>query len=90
VEFRYLFEKILLFASISSGTPRVVTATVAAFDVPPQGLSRNVKYGSSFGDGKSRGATGGLNSSEAWFGLYTWSESVRARNKSNPDCFIAS
>jgi hypothetical protein len=29
---------------ISSGTPHVVTATVAPFDVPPQGLSRNVKY----------------------------------------------
>jgi hypothetical protein len=29
---------------ISSGTPRVVTATVANFDVPPQGLSRNIKY----------------------------------------------
>jgi hypothetical protein len=27
---------------ISSETPRVVTATVAAFDVPPQGLSRNI------------------------------------------------
>jgi hypothetical protein len=40
---------------------------VAVLDVPPQGLSRNVKYGSSFGDGTSRGATGGLNSSEAWF-----------------------
>ncbi len=36
-------------------------------DVPPQVLLRNVKYGSSVGDGKSRGATGGLNSSEAWF-----------------------
>ena len=52
---------------MSSGTPRVVTATVALFDVPPQGLWRNVKYRSPFGDGKSRGATGGLNSSEAWF-----------------------
>ena len=40
---------------------------MAVLDVPPQGLSRNVKYGSSFGDGTSRGATGGLNSSEAWF-----------------------
>ncbi len=30
----------------------------------PQELSRNVKYGSSFSDGKSRGATGGLNFSE--------------------------
>ncbi len=29
---------------ISSETTRVVTVTVAAFDVPPQGLSRNVKY----------------------------------------------
>ena len=27
---------------ISSETTRVVTATVAAFDVPPQGLSRNI------------------------------------------------
>jgi hypothetical protein len=44
VEFRYKFEKILLFASISSETTRVVTAMVAAFDldVPPQGLSRNI------------------------------------------------
>ncbi len=40
---------------------------MAVLDVPPQVLSRNVTYGSSFGDGKSRGATGGLNSSEAWF-----------------------
>ncbi len=37
---------------------------VAVFDVPPQELSRNVKYGSSFSDSKSRGATGGLNFSE--------------------------
>ena len=59
--------QIIIFFQISSGTPRVVTATVAVLDVPPQGLSRNVKYGSSFGDGTSRGATGGLNSSEAWF-----------------------
>ncbi len=34
---------------------------VAVFDVPPLELSRNIKYGSSFSDGKSRGATGGLN-----------------------------
>ena len=40
---------------------------VAVFDVPPQGLSRNVKSGSSFSDGKSRGATGGLKSSDSWF-----------------------
>jgi hypothetical protein len=40
---------------------------VAVLDVPPQVLLRNVTYGSSVGDGKSRGATGGLNSSEAWF-----------------------
>ena len=40
---------------------------MTAFDVPPQVLSRNVTYGRSFRDGKSRGATGGLNSSEAWF-----------------------
>ncbi len=33
----------------------------------PLGLSRNVKYGNSFSDGKSRGTTGGVNSSEAWF-----------------------
>ena len=33
---------------------------MAVLDVPPQELSRNVKYGSSFSDGKSRGATGGL------------------------------
>ena len=37
---------------------------MAAFDVPPQALLRNVTYGSSFGDGKSSGATGGLNFSE--------------------------
>jgi hypothetical protein len=42
VELRYKFEKILFFASISSETPRVVTATVAAFDVSPQGLLRNI------------------------------------------------
>jgi hypothetical protein len=65
VEFRYKWKEIIFF-QISSETTRVVTATVAAFDVPPQGLSRNVKYGSSFSNGKSRGATGGLNSSEAW------------------------
>ncbi len=64
MEFRYYFEKILIFVSISSGTPHVVTAMVAVFDVPPHELSRNVKYGSSFSDGKSRGATGGLNFSE--------------------------
>jgi hypothetical protein len=52
---------------MSSATPRVVTATVALFDVPPQELWRNVMYRSPFGDGKSRGATGGLFSSEAWF-----------------------
>ncbi len=45
---------------IGSKTPRVVTATVAVLDVPPQVLSRNVTYGTSFGDGKSCGATGGL------------------------------
>ncbi len=64
MEFLYEFEKILLFVSISSGTPHVVTAMVAVFDIPPQELSRNVKYGSSFSDGKSRGATGGLSFSE--------------------------
>ena len=36
---------------------------MAVLDVPPQVLLRNVTYGSSVGDGKSRGATGGLNSS---------------------------
>jgi hypothetical protein len=66
VEFRYKWKETIIFFQISSETTRVVTATVAAFDVPPQGLLRNVKYGSSFSDGKSRGATGGLNSSEAW------------------------
>jgi hypothetical protein len=40
---------------------------VAVLDVPPQVLLRNVTYGSSVGDGNSRDATGGLNSSEAWF-----------------------
>jgi hypothetical protein len=42
----------------------VVTATVAAFDIPPQGLSRNIKYGSSFSDGKSRGAPYSYNSKD--------------------------
>ena len=37
-------EQIIIFFQISSGTPHVVTATVAPFDIPPQGLSRNVKY----------------------------------------------
>jgi hypothetical protein len=37
-------EQIIIFFQISSGTLRVVTATVAPFDVPPQGLSLNVKY----------------------------------------------
>ncbi len=58
---------IFFFVFIGSETPRVVTATVAVLDVPPQVLLLNVTYGSSVGDGKSRGATGGLNSSEAWF-----------------------
>jgi hypothetical protein len=35
-------KKLLSFASISSETTHVVTATVAAFDVSPQGLSRNI------------------------------------------------
>ncbi len=64
MEFRYKFEKIFFFVFIGSEAPRVVTATVAVLDVPPQVLSRNITYGSSFGDGKSRGATGGLNFSE--------------------------
>jgi hypothetical protein len=42
MEVRYKFEKILLFVSISSKTSHVITATLAAFDVPPQGLSRNI------------------------------------------------
>jgi hypothetical protein len=42
VEVRYKFEKILFFVFISSETSHVITATVAAFDVPPQGLSRNI------------------------------------------------
>ncbi len=33
-----------IFFQISSETTRVVTATVAAFDISPQGLSRNIKY----------------------------------------------
>ena len=37
--FRYLWKEIIIFFQISSKTPRVITATVAAFDVPPQGLS---------------------------------------------------
>jgi hypothetical protein len=44
VTFRYLWKKLLIFFQISSGTSRFVTATVAVFDVPPQWLSRNVKY----------------------------------------------
>jgi hypothetical protein len=39
VEFRYKWKQIIIFFQISSETTRVVTATVAAFDVPPQGLS---------------------------------------------------
>jgi hypothetical protein len=39
-----LLEKMKNIFQISSGTPRVVTATVAVFDVSPHGLSRNVKY----------------------------------------------
>jgi hypothetical protein len=42
VEVRYKFEKILFFVSISNGTSHFITALVAAFDVPPQGLSRNI------------------------------------------------
>jgi hypothetical protein len=42
VEFCYKFEKILLFISISSETSHVITALVAAFEVSPHGLSRNV------------------------------------------------
>ncbi len=37
-----LWQQIIIFFHISSGTPRVVTATVAVLDVPPQGLSRNI------------------------------------------------
>jgi hypothetical protein len=39
VEFRYKWKQIIIFFQISSETTRVITATVAAFDVPPQGLS---------------------------------------------------
>ena len=39
----------------------------ARCDVALQPLWRYVTYGSSFGNGTSRGATVGLNSSEAWF-----------------------
>jgi hypothetical protein len=35
-------KKILFFISISSETSHVITAMVAAFDVSPLGLSRNV------------------------------------------------
>jgi hypothetical protein len=38
----YKFEKIFFIFSISSETSRFVTATVAAFDVSPNDLSRNV------------------------------------------------
>jgi hypothetical protein len=39
VEFHYKWKQIIIFFQISSETTRVVTATGAAFDVPPQGLS---------------------------------------------------
>ena len=39
-----LIWKIFFIFSISSETSRFVTATVAAFDVSPNDLSRNVKY----------------------------------------------
>jgi hypothetical protein len=39
VEFRFKWKQIIIFFQISSETTRVVTATVTAFDVPPQGLS---------------------------------------------------
>ncbi len=39
MEFRYKWKQIIIFFQISSETTRVVTATVAAFDIPPQGLS---------------------------------------------------
>jgi hypothetical protein len=39
-----LMEKMRIFFQISSGTPRVDTATVAVSDVSPYGLLRNVKY----------------------------------------------
>jgi hypothetical protein len=39
VGFRYKWKQIIIFFQISSETTRFVTATVAAFDVPPQGLS---------------------------------------------------
>jgi hypothetical protein len=47
VTFRYLWKKLRIFFHISSGTPRVDTATVAVSDVSPHGLWRNVKYRSS-------------------------------------------
>jgi hypothetical protein len=37
-----LIRKIIIFFQISSETTRVVTATVVAFDVPPQVLLRNI------------------------------------------------
>ncbi len=43
-EFRYWQNQKRIFFQISSETTHVVTATVAAFDVSPQGLSRNIKY----------------------------------------------
>jgi hypothetical protein len=39
VEFRYKWKQIKIFFQISSEATHVVTASVAAFDVPPQGLS---------------------------------------------------
>jgi hypothetical protein len=39
VEFRYKWKQNIIFFQISSETTRVLTATVAAFDVPPQWLS---------------------------------------------------
>ncbi len=41
-EFRYYLEKIFFNFSISSETWHFVTATVAAFELSPNGLSHNV------------------------------------------------
>jgi hypothetical protein len=48
VSLRYKWKQKKIFFQISSETTRVVTATVAVFDVSPQGLSRNIKYRSTF------------------------------------------
>jgi hypothetical protein len=52
--FRYKWKQKIKFLQISSKTTLVVTATVAVFDVSPRGLSRNIKYRSTFSAGMSQ------------------------------------